>query len=306
MPRYDSPVARRSSLTLLVDAPSLIWRAYYALPDSIRAADGTPVHAAYGFLSMLGRLIADLRPSAVACALDGDWRPQWRVDLVESYKIQRVAVMADEPADDVDRQTQLIVRLLRLARIAAVGSPHCEAEDVIATLLKRVRGRVAIVSGDRDLFQLVRDPDVFVLHPKRGVSDLVRVDEAEIRARYGIDGRRYADFAVLRGDPSDGLPGVPGIGAKTATLLIAKYGSLENVLRAAEGARSGPLHKVAAAADYVARAADVVRMKGDCTIGDPDLSLGRPASRQLRPVAKAYRLDGAVDRLLEAIGQGPK
>ena len=299
-------VPPRSRLTLLVDAPSLIWRAYFALPDSIRAPDGTPVHAAYGFLSMLARLIGDLRPSAVACCLDGDWRPQWRVDLVESYKIQRVAVMEDEPADDVDRQTQLIVRLLRLARVAVVGSPHCEAEDVIATLVGQVRGRIAIVSGDRDLFQLVRDPDVFVLYPKRGVSDLVRVDEAEIRRRYGIDGRRYADFAVLRGDPSDGLPGVPGIGEKTATLLIAKYGSLENVVRAAEGARSGPLYKVAVAADYVMRAADVVRMKGDCKIGKPDLSIGRPASRQLRSIAKGQRLDGATDRLLEAIGQAPK
>ena len=296
-------VPRATGPTLLIDGPSLIWRAFFALPDSIKAPDGSPVHAAYGFLSMLARLVSDLRPARLACALDGDWRPQWRVDLVAEYKLQRVAIMEDEPADDVERQTELIVRLLRMARVAVVGSARCEAEDVIATLLKSIKGKVAIVSGDRDLFQLVRDPDVVVLYPKRGVSDLVRVDEAEIRSRYGIDGRRYADLAVLRGDPSDGLPGVPGIGEKTATLLIAKYGSLEGVLKAAEGARTGPLYKVATAADYVKRAAQVVRMKGDCHIGTPDMSLGVPPSRQLRATAKKYRLDGAIDRLLEAIAQ---
>ncbi len=296
-------VPRATGPTLLIDGPSLIWRAFYALPDSIKAPDGSPVHAAYGFLSMLARLVADLRPSRLGVALDGDWRPQWRVDLVAEYKQERVAIMDDEPADDVDRQTELIVRLLRMARIAVVSSPRCEAEDVIATLLGPIRGKVAIVSGDRDLFQLVRDPDVVVLYPKRGVSDLVRVDEAEIRSRYGIDGRRYADFAVLRGDPSDGLPGVPGIGEKTAALLISKHGSLEGVLKAAEGAKSGPLYKVAVAADYVKRADQVVRMSADCRIGEPDLSLGRPPSRQLRAMAKKYRLDGAIDRLLEAIAQ---
>jgi 5'-3' exonuclease len=296
-------VPRATDPTLLIDGPSLIWRAFFALPDSIKAPDGEPVHAAYGFLSMLARLVSDLRPSRLAVALDGDWRPQWRVDLVAEYKAERVAIMDDEPADDVERQTELIVRLLRMARIAVVGSPRCEAEDVIATLLKRIRGKVAIVSGDRDLFQLVRDPDVVVLYPKRGVSDLVHVDEAEVRSRYGIDGRRYADFAVLRGDPSDGLPGVPGIGEKTAALLISKHGSLEGVLRAAEGARSGPLYKVAVAADYVKRAEKVVRMSADCRIGEPDLTLGRPASKQLRSTAKKHRLDGAIDRLLEAIAQ---
>jgi 5'-3' exonuclease len=116
-----------------------------------------------------------------------------------------------------------------------------------------------------------------------------------------IDGRRYADFAVLRGDPSDGLPGVPGIGEKTAAQLISKYGSLEEVLRAAEGARSGPLYKVASASDYVVRAAQVVRMKGDCKVGNPDLTLGRPASKQLKTIARSFRLNGPVDRLLEAI-----
>jgi len=294
-------VARSSGSTLLVDGPSLIWRSYFALPDSIRAPDGSSINAAHGFLSMLGRLIEDLRPARAAVALDGDWRPQWRVDLVEEYKAQRVAIMDDEPADEVDRQTDLIMRILKLARVAVVGSSRCEAEDVIATLLTQIKGPVSIVSGDRDLFQLVRDPDVVVLYPKRGVSEMWRVNEAEIGAKYGIPGRTYADFAVLRGDPSDGLPGVPGIGEKTAAQLMSKYGSLEEVLRAAEGARSGPLYKVASASDYVARAAKVVRMKSDCRVGNPDLMLGHPTSKQLKTTARQHRLSGPVDRLLEAI-----
>ncbi|MGH2793897.1 MAG: 5'-3' exonuclease [Actinomycetota bacterium] len=289
-------------LTLMVDASSLIYRAYFSVPDSVKADDGTPVNAAYGFLNMLARLIGDLKPARVACCLDADWRPQWRVDLLESYKLHRVAEDG-APEDPVEAQIPMIEDLLALAGIAAIGSPDCEAEDVIATLIKRARKRpTAIVSGDRDLFQLVEDPYVWVLYPKRGVSDLVRVDEKWIEERYGIPGRAYADFAILRGDPSDGLPGVPGIGEKTATLLIAKHGSLDGVVKAAKGATSGPLGKVAVAEEYVRRAADVVRMKGDCSVPEIDLTLGaQPMSKKLPKLAKELRLTGPVGRLTEAL-----
>ena len=292
-------------LTLMVDASSLIYRAYFSVPDTVRADDGSPVNGAYGFLNMLARLIADLKPARVACCFDSDWRPQWRVDLLESYKLHRVAADG-APEDPVEAQMPMIQDVLTLAGIAAIGSPECEAEDVIATLVKRTRGPVAIVSGDRDLFQLVRDPYVWVLYPKRGVSDLVRVDEKWIEEKYGIPGRAYADFAILRGDPSDGLPGVPGVGEKTASLLIAKHGSLAGVLRASKGATSGPLGKVAAAEDYVRRAADVVRMKGDCVVGDPDLALGkRPMSRRLPKLASELGLSGPIERLT-AVLEGTK
>ena len=290
------------NLTLLVDASSLIYRAYFSVPDTVRSDDGTPVNGAYGFLNMLARLIADLRPAAVGCCFDADWRPQWRVDLLDSYKAHRVAAEG-EPEDPVEAQIPMIEDLLTLAGIAAVGAPDCEAEDVIATLAKRIKRKpIAIVSGDRDLFQLVRDPYVWVLYPKRGVSDLVRVDEKWIEEKYGIPGRSYADFAILRGDPSDGLPGVPGVGEKTATLLIAKHGSLEGVVRASKGATSGPLGKVAVAEDYVRRAADVVRMKGDCSVPEIDLSLGRqPVSRKLGKLATELSLSGPVGRLTAAL-----
>lgn len=294
----------RRPLTLLVDAPSLIYRAFFALPDSIRAPDGTPINAAHGFLTMLTRLISDLHPTHLACCMDADWRPQWRVDLVDSYKTHRVAGEGEEADDVVETQTELIARLLRLAGIAVVGAPDCEAEDVIATLLQRVNGRVAIVSGDRDLFQLVRDPNVWVLCPKRGVTDLVRVDETEIERRYGIPPRRYADFAVLRGDPSDGLPGVPGIGEKTAAQLISAHGSLEEVVRVSQGAKSGPRAKVAAAEDYIRRAARVVRMSADCVVGDVNLTFPQHApSPTLSRLAKPLGLQGPIDRLIAGMPQ---
>ena len=289
------------ALTLLVDGPSLIYRSHFAMREGIFAADGSPIAAAHGFLSMLARLIADLKPVRLVTALDADWRPDWRVDLVPEYKTHRLAPENEAVDDVIDVQTELIARILKLARVAAVGAPGCEAEDVIATLLTRVRGRVSIVSGDRDLFQLVRDPDVVVLYPKRGVSDLARIDEAEITRRYNVPGRAYADFAILRGDPSDGLPGVRGVGEKTAAMLIAKYGSLEAVVAASAGARSGPLAKVAADADYVRRAAEVVRMKGDCSVGEVDMTLGGAPSPKLKALAKQYSLTGPVNRLLAAI-----
>jgi 5'-3' exonuclease len=287
-------------LTLLVDGPSLIYRSHFAMRDSVRAPDGSPVAAAYGFLNMLARLIGDLRPAQLVCCLDADWRPQWRVDLVESYKTHRVA--ADEETDDtIDAQTEIIVRILKLARISVAQSEACEAEDVIATIAKRIRGPVAVVSGDRDLFQMVRDPDRWVLYPKRGVSDLVRVDEAYIRDKYGVGGRLYGDFAILRGDPSDGLPGVPGIGEKSAALLVAKHGSLGDVVRASAGATSGPLAKVAANTDYIERAERFVRRKSDCRVGEVELALGGTPGKTLAKISKEYALDGPVKRVLQAI-----
>ena len=154
------------------------------------------------------------------------------------------------------------------AGVATSGAEGYEAEDVIGALVPGAPGPVAIVSGDRDLFQLVRDPTVRVLYPKRGVSDLAVIDEAEIERRYGIPGTRYFDFAVLRGDPSDGLPGVRGIGEKTAGALLAKYGSLDAVVEAARGATSGPLQKVASSLDYIERARTVVRIATEAPVGE--------------------------------------
>lgn len=288
-----------------MDSASLIYRAFFSVPDTIRAPDGMHVNAAYGFINMLSRLVSAYDPSHFACAWDDDWRPEWRVELLESYKTHRL----DLPASpELDEQMPVIEELLALAGVAVVGAESYEAEDVIGALIERAQGgdnpgKVAIVSGDRDLFQLVRDPDVFVLYPRHGVSDLLVVDEKEITRKYGIPGRRYGDFALLRGDPSDGLPGVKGIGEKTAATLISTYGSLEAVIAAAISATpAGPLAKVASSLDYIDRAAQVVFITGDAPIGAPDITRPRgPAGPKLAKVAKRYGLDGPCRRLAAAL-----
>src|ERR1700716_4366368 len=230
---------------LFVDGSSLIFRAFYGSPSSTRSPDGKPVNAVRGFMDRLARLISDRRPGRLAVPSDEDWRPRWRVDLIPSYKAHRVA----EPIPpDLEPQMPIIHEVLEAVGVGFVGVPDHEAEDVIASWVARANGGVDIVSGDRDLFALVRDPDVRVLYPeKRG---LTAVDEAEVARRYGVPGRSYSDFAILRGDPSDGLPGLAGVGDKRAAELVLRYGGIDGVLA------SGRLG--AADRDYVERARRVV------------------------------------------------
>jgi 5'-3' exonuclease len=298
-------------LTLLVDASSLLYRAYFSTPDSVRSPDGTPINAAHGFLGMLARLVADHDPARLACAVDEDWRPAWRVDLLPEYKAARVAgvATAEQTAadDEVGRQSVYVFKLLEGLGVAVVGFEACEAEDVIGTLAEREAARpgarVAIVSGDRDLYQLVRDPEIYVLYPVKGVTEMRRVDEAEVTARYGIPGRAYADFAVLRGDPSDGLPGVKGIGEKTAAALLNTWGSLDEIVRAARATPgAGALSRVAAHLDYVDRARRVVAIPRDLPLPDIDLDRPRkPAIPEVVALADALGLSGAVGRLSAAL-----
>ncbi len=258
-----------------------------------------PVNAAYGFLNMLARLVSDRDPDYLVCADDADWRPQWRVDLVPSYKTHRVGV----PQPVLDAQMPLIAEVLQAAGIPVAGVADWEAEDVIGALIPRCPGRVEIVSGDRDLFQLVRDPDVVVLYPLRGVSELSLINEGYIERKYGIPGRTYGDYAILRGDTSDGLPGVPGIGEKTAQALISRYGSLSAVLEAAmTGDGTGALGKVRRGLDYVDRATQVVLISNEAPIGQIDMT--RPsgeATPELVELANKYGLKSPVERLLSAL-----
>jgi 5'-3' exonuclease len=296
------------SLTLLIDAPSLIFRALFSTPDSVRAPDGTPVNAAHGFLGMLARLIGGRDPQFICCAADEDWRPAWRVELISSYKAQRAEPdSAQHQAEQrLAAQLPVLFELLAMCRIPVVGHPGYEAEDVIGTLAARAPGRVDIVSGDRDLFQLVQDPVIQVLYPRRGVSQMDRVDEAYIEARFGIPGRAYADYAVLRGDPSDGLPGVPGIGEKLAASLLARYGSLEAVVAAAgEGAEGIALGKVRRARDYIGRAQQVVAIPTDLPLPPVDLARPRTAPHEaVHALAERHGLAGALRRLLTALHGG--
>ena len=286
--------------TLFVDAASLAYRAYHAVPE-IRADDGTLVNAAYGFLNFMSRLVPDRKPSRMHVALDADWRPQFRVDAIPSYKSHRVAG-PDDPPDPVDPQMKIIVEMLEAFGISVAAAEGYEAEDVIATLVARTDDSVEIVTGDRDLFQLVRDPNVQVLYTLRGVTELAHVDEAWIHAKYGIPGDRYFDYAVLRGDPSDGLPGVRGIGEKTASDLVRKYGSLDAIL-AARDLSPTVRAKLRASADYLVAARKVVLMPRDAPVTSGEGTLPRTPAHPERvlALAKRYALEGAAKRLVEAL-----
>ena len=295
-----------NSLTLLVDAPSLIYRALFSTPDTITTPAGTPINAGYGFLRMLARLIGDQDPDYVACASDENWRPSWRVDLVASYKAHRAeAGSPQELAEEkLAPQVPVIYALLEACGVKVVGHPEYEAEDIIATLAERAPGRVGIFSGDRDLFQLVEDPRCFILYPIRGVSEIDVVDEAFIEKKYGIPGRSYADYAVLRGDPSDGLPGVRGIGDKLASSLVAKYKSLDAIIAAAEEGESQgmALTKVRKDLDYVRRARRVVTIPRDVPL--PAVDLTRPRDlpeEQIRAEARDHGVENPIRALMAAL-----
>lgn len=304
---------------MLVDASSLIYRAFFSTPGDVRAPQqkgGIPVNAAHGFLSMVARLVSDHDPEYLACCTDEDWRPDWRVELIETYKTHRLAPTSSEAGaevtsesgsvwgdPDLEAQAPVIFELLGLCGVAVVGCPGYEAEDVIGALAHRAPGEVAIVSGDRDLFQLVSDPKVRVLYPKRGVSDLLIVNEREIEERFGIPGRAYGDYALLRGDPSDGLPGVKGIGEKTAASLLSRFGSLEAVIEAAvTGKGEGPLGKVKLSLDYLDRAARVALITSDIPLEEHEIKRPRSSpNKAAEEVAASYGLIGPVRRLITAL-----
>lgn len=287
--------------TLLIDGSSLAYRAYHAIP-AILAPDGkTETNGVYGFLGFISRLIPDRKPSRLWVALDADWRPQWRVDALPGYKSHRVAQEGDLP-DPVEPQIVLIVEVLDAIGISTIQAEGYEAEDAISALAKRAEGPVEVVTGDRDLFQLVRDPKVTVLYTLRGVSDLARVDQAWIQEKYRIPGDGYMDYAILRGDPSDGLPGVAGIGDKTASELLRKYGSLDGILEAKDLSPTirAKLHR---GADYLIGARRVVAMAEDCPVvgGTGELPATPRDVGKLEQLAKRLGVEAAVERVLAAL-----
>jgi len=280
---------------LLIDYSSLLYRAFHSLPDSL------PARGVHGFLNMLARLVADHRPRELGICVDDDWRPAFRTDALPSYKSHRVADEGEE--DPVAADEALGREVLAALGFAVVGADGYEAEDVIATIAARTRGPVAVVSGDRDCFALVRDPDVVVLYPVKGVSTLTRVDEAEITRRYGIPGRAYLDFALLRGDPSDGLPGVRGIGEKTAAALVQRYGSLDAIL-AARDLVPAVARRIDAGREYLAAARRVVPPVATIALPDTSLALPHvPADRnRLAALEREHALAGPVERVRQALG----
>lgn len=264
-------------MLMLLDSAGLYFRAFHGVPESITAPDGTPVNAVRGFLDMCTTLVTTRQPSGVVACWDDDWRPQWRVDLVPEYKAHRVAPGGGEvEPPSLSDQVVIISEVLAALGVPRVGAAGHEADDVLATLARRHGRRgepVEVVTGDRDLIQLVDDSlGITVLYTGRGVRRLQVLDEAAVRAGYGVAPAQYADLALLRGDASDGLPGVPGVGPRTAADLLVRFGDLAAILAHAATAprdvRPGVVRALLDAQDYLRRAAPVVRVVDDLPIPD--------------------------------------
>jgi 5'-3' exonuclease len=306
---------------LLLDGASLWFRAYYALPESITAPDGRPVNAVRGFLDMISALIARTEPSRLAVCLDLDWRPQFRVDLVPSYKAHRVADAAPEVAESEEvpetltPQVDMIMDVLAALGIATAGADGLEADDVLGTLAARERqDPVVVVSGDRDLLQVAADEpnEVRVLYVGRGLAKAELFDPALVSERYGVPlhraGAAYAELALLRGDASDGLPGVKGIGEKTASTLMLNYESVAALRAAALDPASdmakGIRAKLANASEYLDAALPVVRVvtDADVVLSKSDEIPAEPADLDaLNTLAETLGIENAVARLVAAM-----
>ncbi|SDS65709.1 5'-3' exonuclease [Friedmanniella luteola] len=308
---------------LLLDTASLYFRAFYGVPDSLRTPDGRPVNAVRGLLDFIAHLVTTYQPTHLACCWDNDWRPEWRVELIPSYKAHRVAgggdtvvaemattIPGEAAPDALAAQVPMILDVLAALGLAVVGQDHYEADDVIGTLASTAPMATDVVTGDRDLFQLVDDAKpVRILYIARGVGKHEVVDEAWIRAKYGIAASAYVDYATLRGDASDGLPGVSGIGEKTAASLLTSYGDLHGILEASSRKDSpvsgGVRSKLGAAIDYLAVAPTVVSVARDLDLGVGWDDLALPAApahpRTFARLTEDLGLSGSAARVLAAL-----
>ncbi|MFC4337519.1 5'-3' exonuclease [Salininema proteolyticum] len=294
-------------MLMLIDSAGLWYRAYYALPSSIKAPDGRRAGAVRGFLDALATLVREYSPERLVCCLEGNWRPEWRVELVDSYKTDRTAEGgAEDTPEGLDDQVEAVEQILAAWGMPTATHPRYEADDVIATLAARSEEETAVVTGDRDLFQLVDDGrKTSVVYLLRGISQAKRFRAADVEEKFGVRPSRYADFAVLRGDSSDGLPGVKGIGDKTAAALVERYPSLEAIVEAAgkDELKGRQNANVLAAADYLPRAAEVTRCVRDVDV--PDLHAAVPAvpkdEAEVDRLAAVWGQQGAVGRLKEAL-----
>ena len=298
---------------MLLDTASLYFRAFFGVPETITAPDGTPINAVRGLLDFIARLVTDRSPSRLVACLDADWRPAFRVELLPSYKAHRLANAATNtevipPA--LQAQVPIIVEVLDALGIAHIGVPGFEADDIIGTLATADAdaGPVDVVTGDRDLFQLVDDSrEVRILYTARGVGKHEVVDESTVTAKYGIPGRSYAGFATLRGDPSDGLPGVAGVGDKTTATLVERFGDVDGLLAALDDpdADLSPTlrRKIADARPYLAVAPTVVAVRTDVPLPayDDTLPVAPADPEALVELGSRWGLDSSLNRVLTAL-----
>ncbi|KAA8956243.1 5'-3' exonuclease [Mycobacterium sp.] len=306
-----------SAPLLLLDGASMWFRSYYGVPTSITAPDGQPMNAVRGFVDSMALLITRHQPARLVVCLDLDWRPQFRVYAIASYKAHRVEEESqDEVPDDLSPQVEIIEHILGAFGICTAGAAGFEADDVIGTLAAAERrDPVVVVSGDRDLLQVVGDDPVpvRVLYLNRGVTNAILMGPREVAERYGVPGDRagagYAELALLRGDPSDGLPGVRGIGEKTAAMLLTQHGSLAGILAAVDDPNSSLPKalraKLRAAADYLAAAEPVVRVVTDApvTFSTPTDALPLTATdpAAIAELADQFGIGSSIGRLQRAL-----
>ncbi|MBX0299299.1 5'-3' exonuclease [Cryobacterium sp. 1639] len=302
---------------MLLDTAALYFRAFYGVPDTVRSPGGEPVNAVRGLLDMIARLATEFQPTEIVACWDDDWRPQWRVDLIPTYKTHRVAA---EPATDADPsiedvpdllspQVPIIREVLTALGIPIVGVAEHEADDVIGTLASHGEIPVDVITGDRDLFQLVDDSrDVRVIYTGRGMSNLEVLTDASLTAKTGVTPSQYADFAAMRGDASDGLPGVAGVGEKTAATLLAEFGDLTGIVAAAADPAvkmgASVRAKIVAAADYLEVAPAVVNVVRDLDLPDVDARI-RPSTpdqvAELERLSAEWGLSTSMKRAREAL-----
>ncbi|MCH9815097.1 MAG: 5'-3' exonuclease [Actinomycetia bacterium] len=311
---------------MLLDSASMYFRTFYGVPDRYHGVDGTPVNAVRGFLDAMARLLNTYQPDLLVACWDDDWRPQFRVDLVPTYKAHRVDEQATPSPEAQPHQTQageveeipdplavqvpIMADVLAAIGIMRVGAPGFEADDVIAQYARNHAGPVDIVTGDRDLFQLVQaqGPNR-VLYTAKGFGNIAEVDDAWLAAKYGVTGAQYADYSLLRGDSSDGLPGVVGVGEKTASALINNFGSLKEIQEAATNPDSGMSAnlrgKVTRSSDYLARAVDVVTLHQEVPVPMPITALPHDPQHpaELVQLSDQYNLEDPANRLLTALAR---
>jgi 5'-3' exonuclease len=296
---------------MLLDTASLYYRAFFGMPDTVTAPDGTPVNAIRGLLDQMTLLVRTRQPTSMVACWDNDWRPAFRVEAVPTYKAHRLSAdgSSEETPPTLAVQIPVIREVLTAAGIAIVGYDGFEADDIIGTLAARSSDPVDVVTGDRDLFQVVDDArQVRVIYTVRGLRNMDIIDEAAITAKYDIPGRAYADFAALRGDPSDGLPGVPGVGEKTAAALIRAFGSLDGIRHALDmghgGFPKGARDKLMKARDYLDISMSVVRVVDSVSL--PAVPGNLPVTISdgvlIKDLGNRWGLGSSLGRFISAIG----
>ena len=295
---------------MLLDSASLWYRAYFGMPDTLHSPSGQPVNAIRGYLDMTARLIGIYKPNRLVACIEGDWRPSWRVDLFPDYKANRLDVEGEEEEPDtLGPQIPILLDLLEAFGIPLVGVDDYEADDVMASFAVREKGPIKIVTGDRDLFQLVDDArKVSVVYLAKGIANHDHVDLKWIAQKYDIPGERYALFAMIRGDASDGLPGIRGIGEKGAAIIAKQFTTLEDVVLAAKAQdeRLTPnlRKKIIDSQAYAEIAPKLVHCALDVPLPKMDLAMPKRPDRleEIYQYQKDYGLGASVDRLIAALG----